>query len=89
MAQTQVSIRMDENLKKEFEEFCAETGMSITTAINIFAKKVVREQKIPFEIETDKFYSKKNQDYLLKIIEEIRSGTANLEEHSLIEDEEE
>ncbi len=86
MAQTSVSVRMDENLKKEFEKFCDETGMNITTAVNIFAKTVVREQRIPFEIETDKFYSNKNIEYLAKIISEIKNGTANLVEHNLIED---
>lgn len=88
MAQTSVSVRMDENLKKEFEKFCDETGMNITTAVNIFAKTVVREQRIPFEIETDQFYSKKNQEYLAKVIAEIKNGTAKLEEHTLIEDDE-
>lgn len=86
MAQTSVSIRMDENLKKEFEKFCDETGMNITTAVNIFAKTVVREQRIPFEIKTDQFYSNKNIEYLTKIISEIKNGTANLVEHNLIED---
>lgn len=88
MAQTSVSVRMDEKLKKEFEKFCDETGMNITTAVNIFAKTVVREQRIPFEIETDQFYSKKNQEYLAKVIAEIKNGTAKLEEHTLIENDE-
>lgn len=51
MAQTtNVNIRMDSNLKKDFEAFCADMGMSMTTAFNIFAKKAVREYRIPFEI---------------------------------------
>lgn len=50
MAQTTISIRMDEQLKHQFEEFCGAIGMSMTTAFNVFAKTVVREQKIPFEI---------------------------------------
>ena len=89
MAQTQINIRIDENLKKEFEKFCEETGMNITTAINIFVKTVVREQRIPFEIETDQFYSKKNMEYLAKVVAEIKNGTAQLEEHDLIEEEDE
>lgn len=86
MAQTQINVRMDEKLKQEFEKFCDETGMNISTAVNIFAKTVVREQRIPFEIETDQFYSKKNQEYLAKVIAEIKNGTAKLEEHEIIED---
>ena len=50
MAQTTISIRMDNQLKQQFELFCNDVGMSMTTAFNIFAKTVVHEQKIPFEI---------------------------------------
>lgn len=41
---------MDSNLKKQFEAFCTDMGMTMSTAFNIFAKKVVREYRIPFEI---------------------------------------
>lgn len=47
---TNVNIRMDKELKKQFEAFCNDVGMSMTTAFTIFAKKVVREYRIPFEI---------------------------------------
>lgn len=50
MASTNVNIRMDSDLKKQFEAFCSDMGMSMTTAFNIFAKKTVREYRIPFEI---------------------------------------
>ena len=50
MAQTNVNIRMDENLKRAFDAICGALGMSMTTAVTIFAKTVVREQRIPFEI---------------------------------------
>ena len=50
MAQTNVNIRMDAELKRQFEAFCSDMGMSMTTAFCIFAKKVVREYRIPFEI---------------------------------------
>lgn len=53
MAQTNVNIRMDAELKRQFEDFCADVGMSMTTAVTVFAKKVVRENKIPFEISGD------------------------------------
>ena len=48
-----INIRMDANLKKQFEAFCADMGMTMTTAVNIFAKKAVRENRIPFEISGD------------------------------------
>ena len=52
MAQTTYSIRMDSNLKNAFDSICEDFGMSSTTAINIFAKAVVRERRIPFEIRS-------------------------------------
>lgn len=50
---TNINIRMDSELKRQFEAFCADMGMSMTTAFNIFAKKTVREYRIPFEIGGD------------------------------------
>ena len=53
MAQTNVNIRMDAELKRQFEEFCADVGMSMTTAFTVFAKKTVRENKIPFPVDRE------------------------------------
>ena len=53
MAQTSVNIRMDENTKKAFDAFCSEVGLSVSSVFNMFAKTVVREQRIPFEITTE------------------------------------
>ena len=50
MASTNINIRMDTDLKMQFEAFCADMGMTMTTAFNVFAKKAVREYRIPFEI---------------------------------------
>lgn len=73
MAQTNINIRMDENLKKQFDSFCSEVGMSMSTAFNIFARTVVRQRKIPFEISTEKdpFYSAENIKRLKKSIEQM------------------
>ena len=53
MASTNINIRMDADLKRQFEAFCADMGMTMTTAFNVFAKKAVREYRIPFEISGD------------------------------------
>ena len=50
MAQATFSVRMDDVLKDQFEALCSKFGMNMTTAINVFARAVVRERKIPFEI---------------------------------------
>jgi addiction module RelB/DinJ family antitoxin len=52
MSQTTFSIMMESDLKKEFDELCEEFGMSMTTAINVFARAVVRERRIPFEVSS-------------------------------------
>ena len=53
MATTTYSLRMDEGLKKSFDAFCESVGLTATTAINMFAKKTVAEQRIPFEINAE------------------------------------
>jgi len=50
MAQTSLHIRMDEEMKKQFDEFCNELGMSMSTAVCLFIKRSLREHRIPFEL---------------------------------------
>jgi DNA-damage-inducible protein J len=72
MATTSINIRMDSDLKNQFEAFCSDMGMSMSTAFNIFAKKSVREYRIPFEIGAEK----PNAD-TLAAIEEGRKMTSD------------
>ncbi|WP_204212420.1 type II toxin-antitoxin system RelB/DinJ family antitoxin [Collinsella sp. An271] len=53
MSQSVLSVRMDSDTKAAFAAFCEEVGMSVSTAINLFARQTLREQRIPFEISTD------------------------------------
>lgn len=50
MANTSITIRVDEELKKEAEVFFAEIGMNMSTAFSVFVRQCLREQRIPFEI---------------------------------------
>ena len=50
MAQTTMNIRIDENTKKSFDEFCMETGLNASVAVNMFVRAVLRFRRIPFEI---------------------------------------
>lgn len=86
MAQAMINFRIDEKIKKEMEKICREMGMSMTTAFTIFATKVTKERRIPFEITADPFYSESNIKYLKKVIADIESGKAKLVEHDLIEE---
>lgn len=74
MAQTTVSIRMDESLKKDFDTICNELGMTMSTAVTIFAKKMTREQRLPFEVSLDPFYSDSNMKALGESIQQLEDG---------------
>ena len=86
MSQVLVNFRMDEEDKKGMEEVCKELGISMSTAFTIYAKKMRREKRIPFDVSVDPFYSDENMTYLRKVIAEIESGKSQLKEHDLIED---
>lgn len=85
MAQTMVNFRMDEDLKKSMEKVCSDMGLSMTTAFTIFAKKVSREKRIPFEVSADPFYSESNMKHLEQVIADINEGRARFVEHDLTE----
>ena len=89
MAQATLSIWVDIDDKKKFETFCNETGMNVSVAVNMFMKKVIREQKIPFEVGIDPFYSQENLAEIRRRIDEVKSGKSTLKEHELIEVEDE
>lgn len=54
MAQTAFTVRMDSETKKRFDELCKDFGMSANTAFNVFARTVVKQERIPFEVESEK-----------------------------------
>ena len=60
--------------------------MSMSTAFTIFAKKMTREKRIPFDVCIDPFYSESNMSYLKRVVADIESGKAVLTEHDLIAD---
>lgn len=53
MSQATISIRVDQNLKQNFDKLCEDFGISTTAAFNIFMRTVVRERRIPFEIRSE------------------------------------
>ena len=83
MAQVNVNIRMDEDVKKAMDITCKELGLTISTAMNIFAKKMSREHRIPFEVSYDPFYSESNMSHLERSIQSLNAGEGK--EHDLIE----
>lgn len=87
MSQTvNVNFRLDEEVKKSMEQVCSELGLSMSAAFTIFAKKVSREKRIPFDVSVDPFYSESNIRHLEKKMEEYKAGRLQLAEHELIEE---
>ena len=79
MAQTMVNFRMDEKLKEKMEKTCKDMGLSVTAAYTMFATKVTREQRIPFEVTADPFFSEENMDRLRRNMTQMEKtgGTIN------------
>ena len=77
----QISLRVDDDVKRGAEKTFDDIGLSMSTAINIFLKKVARERRIPFELSADPFYSESNMRYLEKKMEDYKAGRLNLTEH--------
>ena len=87
---TSISVRMDDALKASFEAACEDIGMPMTVAMTVFAKRVARDRRIPFDLSApkDPFYSErnmrdieeakervKNGHYIVKTIEELEAMT--------------
>lgn len=77
MSQATFSIRMDEDLKKQFDTVCEEMGMSATTAFNIFARTVVRQKRIPFEISASETKEEQNNTLSAEKLMKILSNLSN------------
>lgn len=72
----QITLRVDDEVKRGAEQALDDIGLSMATAINIFLKKVARERRIPFELSAnpDPFYSESNIRYLEKKMEDYKMG---------------
>lgn len=87
MAQTvNVNFKLDEEVKKSMERTCSELGLSMSAAFTVFARKVGREKRIPFEVSVDPFYSESNMAHLRRGIAALNAGKGV--EHELCEVEE-
>ena len=87
MALSTITARVDEKDKAGFDAFCSSAGLTASAAINLFVKAVLRENRIPFEITADPFYSRENQARLARSLRELREGKGQA--HELIEAEDE
>ncbi len=74
MSQTLINVRIDEDVKKSMEEICKELGITMSAAFNIFARKMSREKRIPFDVSIDPFYSESNIRAIDKSIKQLEEG---------------
>lgn len=80
----QVNFRIDDTIKAKAESVCTAMGLTMSTAINIFLTKLANEQRIPFEVSVDPFYSEEHIDMLEKRIADMKAGR-KIHERELVE----
>lgn len=71
-----VSIRLDDKEKQQLERLVSKMGMSISTLFQVYAKRVLHDRKIPFEITAldDPFYSEENMRQLDRAENQVKQG---------------
>ncbi len=75
MAQTNLTIRIDENIKAEAETLFNRIGLTMSSAINVFFRQAIREQSIPFELKPyDDYYTGKRLKRVLRSIGQAERG---------------
>jgi len=86
--ETVLSVRIDEDSKRDFDNFCSNVGLNASVTINMFIKTVLRKRRIPFEItdETDPFYSESNMKALLQSIAQLDAGKGFIRELIEVDD---
>ncbi len=76
----QISLRVEDEVKRKAEEACADIGLSLSAAVNIYLKKLGRERRIPFEVSADPFYSNENMTRLRRSVAEMEATGGTVHE---------
>ena len=89
MALVTLTARVDEKDKASFDAFCSNVGLNVSTAVNLFVKAVLRENRIPFEITqtSDAFFSEENMAYVKRSVQELREGKGTVHQLIKVDDE--
>ena len=75
MPQTNLTIRIDEDVKREAETLFNKIGLTMSAAVNVFFRQAVRVQAIPFELKAyDDYYNEHNMKHILESIEQAKAG---------------
>lgn len=89
MSLATLTARVDEKDKARFDAFCSNVGLNTSTAINLFVKAALRENRIPFEIaqNPDPFFPETNMAYVKKSVQELKAWKGSAHELIEVEDE--
>jgi len=84
MAQSTMSIRIDEDIKKGFDKFCDDVGMNSSVAVNMFVRATLRENRLPFDVSSvsNPFYSEANIQRLKKSMKQMEAGGGTIHDIS-------
>ena len=92
MAQTNISIRIDEDIKKEAEDLFTRLGLNMSSAVNVFFRQAVTEQAIPFQIRAknvdekyNEYFNEYNMKILMESIEQAKNGNVVIKTLSELE----
>ena len=69
-----VTFRLDKALKEQADRTLDGIGMNMTTALTVFIKTLVRQNRIPFDVVSDRFYEESNQEWLREALTDARAG---------------
>ncbi len=81
----QYVIGIDRGMMEQMQVTCSKMGLTTDEAFRLFAVKVIRENRIPFEINADPFYDEENIAELERRAQEIQSGAITLCAHDIVE----
>ncbi|MEE1296602.1 MAG: type II toxin-antitoxin system RelB/DinJ family antitoxin [Bifidobacterium sp.] len=80
MADTAISVPMDDSTRESFERVCEREGISMSEAVNVFARAVASEDRLPFLDPMEPFYRKSHAAYLQRSLRELEEGLASRRE---------
>ena len=81
----EITLQVDDEAKRDAERVLDDIGLTLSAAVNVFLKAVARENRIPFKLKADPFYSRENMAELERRVADVREGRAVLKPHELIE----
>ena len=76
----QLSMRIDDTVKRRAEMACEALGLTMSSAINIYLVKLGNEMRIPFEVSVDPFFSPENMEVLEKSVKQLNAGKGKTHE---------